>query len=54
MTAARRREILDVVRRHAQLPDTMLWAELGIKVPEARALVAHVEQLERAVGSREQ
>lgn len=37
--------MLSILRGHAGLPDSMLWAELGVKVPEARTLVAHIDLL---------
>lgn len=40
--------IVDVVRRHASLSDSISWAELGIKVPEARDLVQHIDRLAKA------
>lgn len=45
------RDIVAVVRSHAALPDSMLWAELGVKVPEARQLVDHVKRRDIALAN---
>ena len=41
----RRQAVLDDLKRHAALPDTMGWAAIGFTVAEARVLVGHIEVL---------
>lgn len=39
------RDIFEVLRDVAGLPDTMLWAEVGVKVPQARVIVERVDMI---------
>lgn len=35
------------LRTHAAMPDTCLWAELGLTVPQAREVIGHIDTLTR-------